>query len=143
MATNTPHLIPQIEVANIEFSPLDYEGPLFVDDGHDEKGDFEVTEEDRAQRAPSHPGAILRDLFLPRTGLTQTDFADKLGVSRRTVSMIVNESRPITVDMANRLSRALGTSAQFWLSLQMNFDLSEANAQKGAQYEHIERLIAA
>ena len=59
-------------------------------------------------RRPTHPGAILRDDVLPELKLTQAEFADRLGVSRRTVSEILHERRPVTPDMAMRLGKLLG-----------------------------------
>lgn len=122
---------------------LDFDGPLFVDDYEDEKGDFPAPSLEERLSSPSHPGVILRDLYLPRTGTTLTHFAQRIGVSRRSVSMIVNGSRPITVDMANRLARALGTSAQFWLNLQRDVDIWEALHEHRSDYERIEPLMRA
>ena len=56
---------------------------------------------------PTHPGAILREDFLPALRMTQTEFARRLGVSRVTVSDIVHEKRPVSVDMAIRLGKLL------------------------------------
>lgn len=60
-------------------------------------------------RKPTHPGAILREDVLPSLNITQTELAEKLGVSRRTISQIVHEQRPLTPDMAIRLAHFLGT----------------------------------
>ncbi len=119
---------------------LDYDGPFFVEGHEDEKGDFEP--EPRLERAtpPTHPGEILRDLYLPKVGVNLTQLAQRLGVSRRTISMIVNGSRPVTVDMAHRLSRALGTTPELWLRLQNARDSWEAAHRNRAEYECIERL---
>lgn len=92
-------------------------------------------------RRPTHPGAILREDILPETGLTQTDLADLLGVSRRTINEIVQEHRPVTTDMACRLARAFGSSPQFWLNMQQAVDIWDANQEKGGEYEGI-HLIA-
>src|ERR1041384_7397840 len=72
---------------------------------------------------PTHPGEILREDVLPGAGLTQDKLARLLGVSRRTISEILNERRPVTIDMAHRLSRAFGTSPEMWLGLQQDVDL--------------------
>ena len=58
------------------------------------------------KRRPTHPGEILREDVLPAAGLTQDKLARLLGVSRRTVSEILHERRPVTTDMAHRLARA-------------------------------------
>ena len=58
-------------------------------------------------RKPTHPGAILREDVLPSLRMTQTKFAQRLGVSRVTVTDIVYEKRPVSVDMAIRLGKLL------------------------------------
>lgn len=128
------------EELSLEDGIVDIEGSGFEEDFEDEKGDF--APEPRLRR-PTHPGAILRDLYLPRTGVTLTDLADRLDVSRRSVSMIVNGSRPITVDMAHRLARALGTSAQLWLNLQLALDVWDASHTHREEYERIQPLLRA
>ena len=121
-------------------SILDIEGSGFVEGYEDEKGDFEPTPLLERAVAPSHPGAVLRELYLPRVGLNQGELAQKLGVSRRTISMIVNESRPVTVDMSHRLARAFGTSPEFWLRLQNARDSWQAARENEEQYRQIEPL---
>ncbi|HYY43407.1 MAG TPA: HigA family addiction module antitoxin [Pyrinomonadaceae bacterium] len=92
------------------------------------------------KRRPTHPGEILREDVLPETGLTQGEFATLLGVSRRTVNEILQEKRPVTVDMAHRLARVLGTSPDVWLGLQQDIDLWDTlQANKGV-YERIKPL---
>src|SRR5919202_4352133 len=92
------------------------------------------------KRRPTHPGAILREDVLPETGLTQGEFAALLGVSRRTVNEILQEKRPVTVDMAHRLARALGTSPDVWLRLQLDVDLWDASQVNRSVYERIKPL---
>jgi antitoxin HigA-1 len=92
------------------------------------------------KRRPTHPGEILREDVLPGTGLSQVEFARLLGVSRRTVNQILQEKRPITVDMAHRLSRALGTSPEVWLRLQLDVDLWDASQANKGVYERIKPL---
>ncbi|TLD94851.1 addiction module antidote protein, HigA family [Helicobacter jaachi] len=74
-------------------------------------------------RRPSHAGEILKELYLNDLGISQQAFAKALGVSFRTINEIVNKKRAISVDMALRLSLALGTTPQFWLNLQNNYDV--------------------
>jgi addiction module HigA family antidote len=90
-----------------------------------------------------HPGEILREDVLPETGLSQGQFAALLGVSRRTINEILQEKRPVTVDMAHRLARALGTSPDVWLRLQLEVDLWEASQANKAVYEKIRPLAKA
>ncbi len=91
------------------------------------------------KRKPTHPGAILREDILPELKMTQSDIAETLGVSRRTISQILNEHRPITPDMAMRLERFLGTSAESWLNMQRALDLwlLEQDKEKVKEYKHI------
>ena len=69
-------------------------------------------------RKPSLPGDILRELYLEPLGLTIAAFAERIGVSRKTVSAIVNGRAPVSVDMALRISRAFNTTPYLWLNLQ-------------------------
>ena len=64
------------------------------------------------KRRPTHPGAILREDVLPSLGMTQIEFAKRLGVSRLTVSELVNEKRALSPDMAMRLGRLLGNGPE-------------------------------
>jgi addiction module HigA family antidote len=93
------------------------------------------------RRAPSHPGALLREVVLPELGITQGEFADRLGVSRRTVSEILHERRPITPDMAIRLGKLLGNGAGLWLRMQQALDVWALEHQ--GDYSHIHQLKAA
>jgi addiction module HigA family antidote len=95
------------------------------------------------KRRPTHPGAILREDLLPAAGINQTQLADLIGVSRRTVHEVVQERRPITVDMAQRLSRILGNSPQFWLNMQQAVDLWDTSEAKRAEYEKLKPLRVA
>ena len=85
---------------------------------------------------PTHPGAILREDVLPALRMTQTEFAQRLGVSRFTVSDILHEKRPVSADMAIRLGRLLGNGAGLWLRLQQVLDVWELEHSGG--YERIE-----
>ena len=88
------------------------------------------------KRKPTHPGAILREDVLPALRMTQTEFAQRLGVSRLTVSDILHEKRPVSVDMAIRLGKLLGNGAGLWLRLQQVLDVWEHEQSGG--YESIE-----
>ena len=74
-------------------------------------------------RKPTHPGNILREDYLTPLSIKIKDMAELLGISRKTLSKIINERGSITPEMALRLSRAFDTSPNFWLNLQKNFDL--------------------
>jgi len=77
--------------------------------------------------SPVHPGEILMEEFIVPFGLNQTQLAKSIHVSPRRVNEIVQGKRSVSADTALRLSRYFGTSAQFWLGLQMDYDL---DAQK-------------
>lgn len=72
---------------------------------------------------PAHPGEVLKGLYLDPMEKTITQAAEDLGVSRRTLSMIINGHLGISAEMALRLSKALGTTAELWLNMQQHFDL--------------------
>ncbi len=74
----------------------------------------------------SHPGAMLRELVFEPLGLTVTDAADRLGVSRVTLSRIINERAGISPQLAIRLEKAGVSSARFWLNLQTNYEVAKA-----------------
>jgi addiction module HigA family antidote len=80
---------------------------------------------------------------IPALGITQGEFARTIGVSRRTVNEILQEKRPVTVDTAHRLARALGTSPDVWLGLQQDVDLWDAMEANRSVYERIKPLKAA
>ena len=80
---------------------------------------------------PVHPGDILRHDFLGPTGMTPYRLAKLLDVSAPTVNDIARGRRAVTAEMALRLARFWGTSPQFWLNLQTQFDLAMAEAKKG------------
>ena len=72
---------------------------------------------------PAHPGEILRELYLAPLGITVTQAAEALGVSRKHVSAIVNARAPVTPDMAVRLAAAFGTEPDLWVNMQVQHDL--------------------
>jgi addiction module HigA family antidote len=79
---------------------------------------------------PPHPGGtVLHDCIEP-LGLTITEAAQKLGVSRFTLSELVNGKRGISPEMAVRLSKAFGASAESWLAQQAQYDLAQVNQER-------------
>ncbi len=83
------------------------------------------------KRKPTHPGAIVKEDYLVPLSISIKDMAENLGVSRKTLSKILNERGSVTPDMALRLSRAFNTSPDLWLNLQKNYDLW--NAEKASK----------
>lgn len=85
-------------------------------------------------RPPTHPGGIIKRLHLEPLGLSVSAAAKALGVSRKTLSKIVNERGAVTPDMALRLARAFHTTPELWLNLQQFHDLwHAAHDSKGWQ----------
>jgi addiction module HigA family antidote len=75
---------------------------------------------------PPHPGGVVRRLCLEPLGLTVTEAAKGLGVTRQALSDVVNEHAAVSVEMAIRLSKAFGSSPDTWLGMQTAFDLWQA-----------------
>ena len=91
-------------------------------------------------RKPTHPGEILREEFLPDYELTIAQLAKKLGVSRQSVYELVREHRAVSPDMALRLGKLFGTTPQYWMNFQRNYDLWEALDLKRDAIDAIEPL---
>ncbi|MCM0590532.1 MAG: HigA family addiction module antitoxin [Gloeotrichia echinulata IR180] len=75
------------------------------------------------RRQPRHPGGLIKRQYLEPLNITITELSDILGVSRKTMSEIVNEQASITPNMALRLATALQTTPELWLNLQKKYDL--------------------
>ncbi len=100
-----------------------------------------TTETAMKMHNPPHPGEILRGLCLEPLGLTVTQAARALGVSRKTLSSILNGRAGISAEMAVRLSIAFSTSAESWLRQQLQFDLARAEAKRKSL--RVKKLAAA
>ena len=79
---------------------------------------------------PPHPGEVLRQLCLEPLGLSVTDAAKGLGISRKTLSAILNGRAGVSPEMAVRLSLAFGTSSESWMNLQIQYDLWQAEKRR-------------
>jgi len=90
---------------------------------------------------PPHPGEVLRGLCLEPLGLTVTQAASALDVSRKTLSAILNGRAGISPEMAIRLSLAFNTTPESWLSQQLQYDLWQADRNR--KKLHVRRLVAA
>lgn len=90
-------------------------------------------------RKPTHPGAILREDVLPGLAITQGRMAELLGVSRVTLAQLLHEHRALSGDMALRLEKLLGTSAESWLNMQQAVDLWDAR-QDVQRFAQVARL---
>ena len=91
---------------------------------------------------PVHPGEVLMEEFLKPMGLSQNRLALAIGVHPRRINEIVLKKRSITADTALRLSRYFGTSPQFWLGLQMDYDLDVASDRLGNRLQQEIRATA-
>jgi addiction module HigA family antidote len=83
-------------------------------------------------RRPTHPGAVLREDVLPALAMTQTELAQRLGVSRLSVSELLHERRGLSAEMAARLAKLLQVSAESWLQMQAAMDLWQVRRQSTA-----------
>ena len=89
-------------------------------------------------KSPPHPGTVVLEECIKPLGLSITEAAEGLGVTRATLSRLVNGRNGISPQMAIRLSKAFGGSAESWLRQQMNYDL--AQVQKEAGDIHVKRF---
>jgi addiction module HigA family antidote len=88
---------------------------------------------------PIHPGEFLREI-LDELDLSQATFADAIGVSPMRVSHVLKGSRPVTAELALRLGRAFGQTPQYWLNLQMDYDLKITAADLGNSLAAVREL---
>lgn len=86
----------------------------------------------RNPKNPFHPGEILLEEFLKPAGITQSDFAHKLGWTRARLNELIKGKRGVTADTALDLAAALGTSAKLWMNLQATYDLDQAMERRKA-----------
>lgn len=88
-----------------------------------------IIENTYRMHSPAHPGEILRELYLTPLGITVTQAASALGVTRKHVSAIVNGRAPVTPDMALRLASAFATEPELWVNMQAQYDLWTVSRQ--------------
>ena len=91
------------------------------------------------KRQPTHPGKILKEDYLKPLSITIQDMASVLGVSRKTLSKIINGHGAVSPDMALRLSRAFETTPELWMNLQKNYDLWHA-AHDSKEWKRVKPL---
>lgn len=94
--------------------------------------------DDMPMKNPAHPGEVIRELCIDPLGLTVTAAAKGLGISRKALSELLNGHSGISPEMAVRLSKAFGGSAESWLRQQMLYDL--AQVQKKADSINVRRF---
>jgi addiction module HigA family antidote len=88
-------------------------------------------------REPTHPGEILHEEFLKPMGISPQELADSIRVPYQHIDELVIGKREITPSMALRLARYLGTTAGFWMNLQLRWDLYQAQQREAKQLEMI------
>ena len=89
-------------------------------------------------REPTHPGEMLRDEFLVPMNISQRDLANAIHVSYQRINELVNKKRGITSSTALRLAKLFGVSADFWLNLQVRWDLFKAQAAEKNELDSIQ-----
>lgn len=92
-------------------------------------------------QVPVHPGEILKHEFLDEMGISAGRLAKHIHVPRTRIERLVKEETAMSIDTAQRLARAFGTSVEFWMNLQMNYDLTQG--EPGPDVRDIERLMPA
>lgn len=87
-----------------------------------------------------HPGEILEEEFLKPMNLTAYKLAKEIGVQQTRISQIIKERRSITADTAIRLSRFFGTTEEFWMNLQREYDLRNAHSERESEFSKIQKF---
>jgi len=88
---------------------------------------------------PVHPGEVLRDMYIEPLGLTVTETAKALGVTRKALSELVNMCSGVSMTMLLRLSKAFNTTPELWLNMQRNYDMTRA--QKRVRLSKVKVLL--
>ena len=94
-------------------------------------------------REPTHPGEMLLEEFLKPLELSQRDLADGIHVPYQRVNELVNRRRGITPGTALRLAKFFGNSPEFWMNLQLRWELFHAGREEAAELKRIRRLRTA
>ena len=87
---------------------------------------------------PMHPGEVIKELYIEASGMSLRTVAEALGVSAPTFSRLVSGKSSVSVEMAFRLERVLGGSAESWLQMQTNYDLWQT--KQSDRYQEIKKL---
>jgi antitoxin HigA-1 len=91
----------------------------------------------KLKRKPSHPGMVLKEDFLIPFGISQTQLANDIRTTFRTVNEIINERRNLSSEMAVKLAKYFGTSVELWLNLQNQYDIYRIFRKKSWQIDKI------
>ncbi|MDR1310618.1 MAG: HigA family addiction module antidote protein [Burkholderiaceae bacterium] len=88
-----------------------------------------------------HPGVFLSEI-LDEIGVSQAEFARRIGISRMRISHIINGQRPITAEMAHLIGKAFGQTPQYWMNLQVSYALKIAAFDLRNKLQHVQRFEA-
>lgn len=91
----------------------------------------------KRQRAPTHPGSILREDVLPDLNISVTSFSQGIHVSRQTIHKILAEEKGITPAMALKIGKFIGNGPEVWLNMQQKFDLYQAEKRLADELDDI------
>ena len=89
------------------------------------------------KRKPTHPGEILNEEFLKPMGISQTQLAESLGTTFRTINELVNEKRNLSPELAIKLAKYLGTSPELWFNLKNQYDIYAISKSIGKELNQI------
>ncbi|RMD60290.1 addiction module antidote protein, HigA family [Candidatus Parcubacteria bacterium] len=90
-----------------------------------------------SSREPTHPGEVLREEFLKPLGISQKELAESIHVPYQRINELINRKRGVTPSTALRLARYFGTTAGFWMNLQLRWELYRAQQREAQQLEMI------
>lgn len=91
-----------------------------------------------AQRPPTHPGEILREDVFPALGISVSEAARRLGISRQQLQRVLSCARPVTAELALRIGKFAGNGPGLWLRMQQTYDLWHAERRMGDELAKIE-----
>lgn len=92
---------------------------------------------------PMHPGELLREEIVPALGISKTELARNLGISRQVLYDILNEKAPVTAQMAVRLGKLCGNGPSLWINLQSAWDIAKAERDLADELDRIPNLNVA
>ena len=96
----------------------------------------------KVNRAPTHPGALLREIVLPELDVSKSELARRLNLSRQQLYDILNEQRPVTVPVALKLGKVLGNGPNVWIGMQQAYDLYNVAEDMATELDNLEVLTA-
>ena len=103
----------------------------------------EYTAKRPLKRQPTHPGEMLRDDVLPELGLSVSEAARRLGISRQQLHRVLACTHPITTEMALRIGKFAGNGPDLWLRMQLSYDLWHAEQRMQDELSNIETVATA